>query len=445
MCTIETGGAFSRDCPTSGGNKKQVEASKPPRISTRETKVSHAVGSNDDAVREIRHAGARSTSRGGGARAGRDGRGTRDAPAEHGAGYAGFPALDVRVQRRGHGGLGGLPGKRPDEPHAHRGPDYRRSETRRQRVEETRRETNCRRGGGRGARGEARADPAATRRCRARSRGNIARERGRAPRSTRAPRAFAGRAPSCRHLGHIRGDGSHACSTKGARRRRAWAARASAREARRGLRRVERSRHEPPRRSGGENRTRSRTYLVTSPVLMSRRSCLSTRTAAFLNTPPVAAGREEGGIKSERERSANARDVRDVPSTFDRARRGIVPRLAPERVAPSPTGHAMPRAAWDVSVPRMRVLNTSEKLPRTSFVRERARALLAHGGRGLAASVGLARGGLGSPPVVPALAHGGSHVRRDLTRAGFPRRSRSVSRWIDSELSELGISRNLFH
>ena len=100
--------------------------------------------------------------------------------------------------------------------------------------------------------------------------------------------------------------------------------------------------------------------------------------------------------------------------------------------------HAMPvAAAWDVSVPRMRVLNTSEKLPRTSFVRERARALLAHGGRGLAASVGLARGGLGSPPVVPALAHGGSHVRRDLTRAGFPRRSRSVSRWIDSELSEI--------
>jgi hypothetical protein len=89
----------------------------------------------------------------------------------------------------------------------------------------------------------------------------------------------------------------------------------------------------------------SRTYLVTSPVLMSRRSCLSTRTAAFLNTPPVAAVREERGIKGERERSANARDVRDVASTFDRARRGIVPRLAPERVAPSPTGHAMPRAA----------------------------------------------------------------------------------------------------
>ena len=89
----------------------------------------------------------------------------------------------------------------------------------------------------------------------------------------------------------------------------------------------------------------SRTYLVTSPVLMSRRSCLSTRTAAFLNTPPVAAVREERGIKGERERSENARDVRDVASTFDRARRGIVPRLAPERVAPSPTGHAMPRAA----------------------------------------------------------------------------------------------------
>jgi len=88
---------------------------------------------------------------------------------------------------------------------------------------------------------------------RARSSGNIARERGSAPGSTRAPRAFAGRAPSCRHLRHIRGDGSHACSTKGARRRRARAARASAREARRGLRRVERSRHEPPRISGGEN------------------------------------------------------------------------------------------------------------------------------------------------------------------------------------------------
>ena len=212
------------------------------------------VGSNDTRFGEIRHAGARSTSRRGGARAGRDGRGTRDAPAEHGAGDAGFPALDVRVQRRGHGGLGGLPRKRPDEPHAHRGPVYRRSGDEASARGETRRETNCRRGRGRGARGEARADPAATPRGRARSRGNIARERGRAPRSTRAPRAFAGRAPSCRHLRHIRGDGSHACSTKGARRRRARAARASAREARRGLRRVERSRHEPPRISGGENR-----------------------------------------------------------------------------------------------------------------------------------------------------------------------------------------------
>jgi hypothetical protein len=214
--------------------------------------VTLAVGSNDDAAERfdmgrVRHLG------GGGARAGRDSRGTRDAPAEHGAGYAGFPALDVRVQRRGHGGLGGLPRKRPDEPHAHRGPVYRRSGDEASARGETRRETNCRRGRGRGARGEARADPAATPRGRARSRGNIARERGRAPRSTRAPRAFAGRAPRCRHLRHIRGDGSHACSTKGARRRRARAARASAREARRGLRRVERSRHEPPRISGGEN------------------------------------------------------------------------------------------------------------------------------------------------------------------------------------------------
>lgn len=95
----------------------------------------------------------------------------------------------------------------------------------------TRRATNCRT-----ARAGTRVNPAATpprRRRRgdaenrAQSSGNIARERGSAPGSTRAPRAFAGHASSCRHLRHIefrRRAGTHACSTKarggGARGRR---------------------------------------------------------------------------------------------------------------------------------------------------------------------------------------------------------------------------------
>ena len=348
ISTIETGGAFSRDCPTSGGNKKHASKLRNPfaNIKSILAILFHAVGSNDTRGREIRHAaGARSTSRGGGARAGRDGRGTRDAPAEHGAGYAGFPALDVRVQRRGHGGLGGLPRKRPDEPHAHRGPVYRRSgdEASARKRREGKRTVD---GGAGAARAARRARIPRRRRAVARDLAETSRASAAARRDRRARRA---RSPAARRVadtcvtsegtdltrvrqkargGDARGRLARARARRGAGSG-AWTGRATSH---RGFR-------------GERIGLRSRTYLVTSPVLMSRRSCLSTRTAAFLNTPPVAAVREERGIKGERERSENARDVRDVASTFDRARRGIVPRLAPERVAPSPTGHAMPRAA----------------------------------------------------------------------------------------------------
>ena len=105
------------------------------------------------------------------------------------------------------------------------------------------------------ARGEALASPAAT--C---SRENIERKRGRAPRSTRAPRAFAGCASSCRHfVTSRRRAGSRACSTKSALRRRARAARASEREALprpRPRPRGRTARYERFRHSGGEKRTR---------------------------------------------------------------------------------------------------------------------------------------------------------------------------------------------
>jgi hypothetical protein len=306
--------------------------------------VTLAVGSNDDAAERfdmgrVRHLG------GGGARAGRDSRGTRDAPAEHGAGYAGFPALDVRVQRRGHGGLGGLPRKRPDEPHAHRGPVYRRSgdEASARERREGKRTVD---GGAGAARAARRARIPRRRRAVARDLAETSRASAAARRDRRARRA---RSPAARRVADtcVTSEGTDLTRVRQKARGGDARGRLARARARRGAGSgAWRGRATSHRGFRGERISLwSRTYLVTSPVLMSRRSCLSTRTAAFLNTPPVAAVREERGIKGERERSANARDVRDVASTFDRARRGIVPRLAPERVAPSPTGHAMPRAA----------------------------------------------------------------------------------------------------
>ena len=102
---------------------------------------------------------------------------------------------------------------------------------------------------------------------------------------------------------------------------------------------------------GGIKRTRSRTHLVTSPVVMSRRSCLSTRTAAFLNTPPVAAVREGGGQRWVRE-VENALRCHRISRTFDRAHRGGVPLLArPASLRIRPACHVPVAATWDVSVP----------------------------------------------------------------------------------------------
>ena len=102
---------------------------------------------------------------------------------------------------------------------------------------------------------------------------------------------------------------------------------------------------------GGIKRTRSRTHLVTSPVVMSRRSCLSTRTAAFLNTPPVAAVREGGGQKVGERGSKTRFDVtayheRSIAPIAEAFHFSRVPRLSVS------DRHAMPvAAAWDVSVP----------------------------------------------------------------------------------------------
>ena len=95
----------------------------------------------------------------------------------------------------------------------------------------------------------------------------------------------------------------------------------------------------------------SRTYLVTSPVLMSRRSCLSTRTAAFLNTPPVAAVRE-GGVQKVGERGSKTRF--DVTAYHERSIAPIAEAFHFSRVPRLSVSdrHAMSvAAAWDVSVP----------------------------------------------------------------------------------------------
>jgi hypothetical protein len=110
-----------------------------------------------------------------------------------------------------------------------------------------------------GARGETRVNPAATPPRRPRiarglpetSRGSAGARRDRRARGARSPASVELQTPASRRVPQARRISSHACSDENARRRGARAARASAREARRGRGRVERSRQEPLRRSGG--------------------------------------------------------------------------------------------------------------------------------------------------------------------------------------------------
>ena len=71
ISTIETGGAFSRDCPTSGGNKKHASKLRNPfaNIKSILAILFHAVGSNDDAAERFDMLLGRVRHLGGGARA----------------------------------------------------------------------------------------------------------------------------------------------------------------------------------------------------------------------------------------------------------------------------------------------------------------------------------------------------------------------------------------
>jgi hypothetical protein len=348
ISTIETGGAFSRDCPTSGGNKKHASKLRNPfagisnpssRYYVTPVGSTRALERFDMLLGRVRHLGGGARARGATAA----GRVTHLQNTE--PGMPAFQRLMSVYSAEAMVASGVFPGRDPMNPMRTAVLCIVVQETRRQRVE--RREGKRTVDGGAGAaRAARRARIPRRRRAVARDLAETSRASAAARRDRRARRA---RSPAARRVADtcVTSEGTDLTRVRQKARGGDARGRLARARARRGAGSgAWRGRATSHRGFRGERiGLRSRTYLVTSPVLMSRRSCLSTRTAAFLNTPPVAAVREERGIKGERERSENARDVRDVASTFDRARRGIVPRLAPERVAPSPTGHAMPRAA----------------------------------------------------------------------------------------------------
>lgn len=343
ISTIETGGAFSRDCPTSGGNKKHASKLRNPfagisnpssRYYVTPVGSTRALERFDMLLGRVRHLGGGARARGATAA----GRVTHLQNTE--PGMPAFQRLMSVYSAEAMVASGVFPGSDPMNP-MRTAVLFAVSETG---VSDTKGNELSD-----GARGETRVNPAATPPRRPRiARGLPETSRGSAG-ARRDRRARRARSPAARRVADtcVTSEGTDLTRVRQKARGGDARGRLARARARRGAGSgAWRGRATSHRGCRGERiGLRSRTYLVTSPVLMSRRSCLSTRTAAFLNTPPVAAVREERGIKGERERSENARDVRDVASTFDRARRGIVPRLAPERVAPSPTGHAMPRAA----------------------------------------------------------------------------------------------------
>ena len=176
------------------------------------------------------------------------------------------------------------------------------------------------------ARGEALASPAAT--C---SRENIERKRGRAPRSTRAPRAFAGCASSCRHFVTSKA-GPYLARVRqkarggDARRRRGRASATATRGRGRG--------HVEGSRISSHFGVRKK---KTDAVAHALGDFAGAHESSFMpqhvnrgvlkhSTRGCGSGRE--GNKRSAKKVQNARDLRDIASMFDRDHLGSVLRLA---------------------------------------------------------------------------------------------------------------------